>query len=106
MSGRLSQWAMELGEFVITYKIRTAIKSQALVDFIVEMAPEEQIELHDGALQAFGEWTLRVDGSSNIRGYGIGICLESPTKEVIKQSFRLGFRASNNEAEYEAAIAG
>ena len=50
VSGRLSQWAIELGEFDITYKTHTAIKSQALADFIVEMTPEELVELHDGAL--------------------------------------------------------
>ena len=51
-------------------------------------------------------WILHVDGSSNIRGSVVGICLQSPSGEVIEQSFRLGFKASNNEAEYEAVVAG
>ena len=41
---------MELGKFGITYKACTTIKSQAIVDFMAEMTPEEQVELHDGAL--------------------------------------------------------
>jgi len=32
--------------------------------------------------------------------------LESPTSEILEQSFRLLFTASNNEAEYEALIVG
>jgi len=36
----------------------------------------------------------------------VGIKLESPTSEILEQSFRLLFTASNNEAEYEALIAG
>ena len=35
-SGRLVKWAIELGEFDIKYKPRTAIKAQALADFVVE----------------------------------------------------------------------
>ncbi|KAG7557044.1 Integrase catalytic core [Arabidopsis suecica] len=51
-------------------------------------------------------WKLHVDGSSSKQGSGIGIRLETPTKEIIEQSFRLMFPASNNEAEYEALLAG
>ncbi|XP_024006130.1 uncharacterized protein LOC112082830 [Eutrema salsugineum] len=49
---------------------------------------------------------LHVDGSSSKHGSGIGIRLTSPTGEILEQSFRLNFHASNNEAEYEALIAG
>ena len=51
-------------------------------------------------------WILHVDGFSSKQGSGIGIRLTSPTVEVLEQSFRLVFHASNNEAEYEALIAG
>ena len=51
-------------------------------------------------------WKLHVDGASSRQGSGIGIKLESLTAEMIEQSFRLGFSASNNEAEYESLIAG
>lgn len=49
---------------------------------------------------------LFVDGSSNRQGAGAGVLLISPDGEIIEQSIRLGFKASNNEAEYEALIAG
>jgi hypothetical protein len=35
-TGRISKWAVELGALSLDFKPRTAIKSQALVDFIVE----------------------------------------------------------------------
>ncbi|KAL5578443.1 hypothetical protein UlMin_020142 [Ulmus minor] len=35
-SGRLAKWSIELGEFDVLFKSRTAIKGQALADFIAE----------------------------------------------------------------------
>ena len=35
-SGRISKWAVELGQYDIKYQPRTAIKAQVLADFIVE----------------------------------------------------------------------
>ncbi|XP_074374210.1 uncharacterized protein LOC141714597 [Apium graveolens] len=35
-SGRLIKWAIELGEFDIKYKPRTAIKAQAIADFVLD----------------------------------------------------------------------
>jgi len=101
-SGRLTKWAIELGELDIIYKNRTAAKSQVLADFLVELAPELEQDL---ALPSLN-WTLHVDGSSTNKGAGAGVQLQSPTGELIRQSFSFGFPASNNEAEYESLIAG
>ncbi|KFK39732.1 hypothetical protein AALP_AA3G280900 [Arabis alpina] len=100
-SGRLSKWAIELSEYDIEYKGRTCNKSQMLADFLIEL-PED----HSAKEVRPGIWELHVDGSSSKNGSGVGIRLASPTGEILEQSFRLGFRASNNEAEYEAIIAG
>jgi hypothetical protein len=92
-------WSIELSEFDITFSPRGSIKSQILADFILEMTspPEEEGKL---------PWTLSVDGASNIRGSGAGVVLEGPDGVLIEQSLRFAFRASNNQAEYEALIAG
>ncbi|KAK2999828.1 hypothetical protein RJ639_023077 [Escallonia herrerae] len=42
-SGRLVNWSVELGEFDIKYKPRTAIKAQALSDFVVECTIPENL---------------------------------------------------------------
>ena len=40
-SGRLMKWAIELSEFDIRYKPKTAIKGQVLADFVMEFTPTE-----------------------------------------------------------------
>ena len=35
-TGRISKWAVELGALSLEFKPRTAIKTQALVDFVAE----------------------------------------------------------------------
>ncbi|XP_025664473.1 uncharacterized protein [Arachis hypogaea] len=51
-------------------------------------------------------WKLHVDGSSNITSEGAGVILESHNGVVIEQSVRYEFPVSNNQAEYEALLAG
>jgi hypothetical protein len=38
-SGRIEEWATKLSQFEISYVSRTAIKSQALADFIADWTP-------------------------------------------------------------------
>uniref|UniRef100_A0A2N9FAE8 RNA-directed DNA polymerase n=1 Tax=Fagus sylvatica TaxID=28930 RepID=A0A2N9FAE8_FAGSY len=53
-----------------------------------------------------GWWKVYVDGASNSKGSGTGVVIITPDETVIEQSIRLNFKASNNEAEYEAVLAG
>ncbi|WZZ78339.1 hypothetical protein YC2023_098911 [Brassica napus] len=99
-SGRLAKWAVELSEYDIEYRPRTSSKSQVLADFLVELPPGTVTNKEPNST-----WFLHVDGSSSKQGSCIGIRLTSPTSEILEQSFRLGFHASNNEAEYETLIA-
>ncbi|XP_026429944.1 uncharacterized protein LOC113326422 [Papaver somniferum] len=50
--------------------------------------------------------TVFTDGSSNVGGSGVGCVIFTPQGSRIEKATRLGFQASNNEAEYEAAIIG
>ena len=47
-----------------------------------------------------------MDGASNAMGAGAGIVIITPEGMRLEHSFRLGFKASNNEAESEALLAG
>ena len=49
---------------------------------------------------------MRVDGASRSSVSGVGLLLQSLTGEHLEQAIRLGFLASNNEAEYEAILSG
>jgi len=51
-------------------------------------------------------WTFYIDGASNVKGSKAGIILKSPDSITLGQTLKLNFRASNNQAEYEALIAG
>ena len=51
-------------------------------------------------------WRLSVNGAANAQGSGASLILTSPKGIDIEYALRFGFRASNNEAEYEAVIAG
>ena len=51
-------------------------------------------------------WQLFVDGAANQKGLGRGIMMISPNGITLEKSLRLGFSATNNEAEYEAVLAG
>lgn len=86
VSGRLAKWEVELGEYDANFRPATAIKSQVLADFIAELSPAmqpalEQEESHQDKGGEKGEWTLHIDGSSNVRGAGVGVVLTSPTGE-------------------------
>ena len=57
---RMVQWAIELSQFNIEYHPRTAIKAQALADFIAEFTfPEE-----DSLTNEAERWIIQTDGSS------------------------------------------
>ncbi|XP_020235082.1 uncharacterized protein LOC109814953 [Cajanus cajan] len=101
LPGRMMKWSIELSEFAIKYEPRGAIKAQALADFLVELSsPAEE----DSSGES--EWILSIEGASNLGGSGAGIVLEGPRGILLEKSLRFEFRASNNQAEYEALLAG
>ena len=96
---------------------RTFVKGQVIADLIAEFT-EPSIEIVaeeqniDGksigiiSVQGPSRWKVYVDGAANQREFGIGLVLISPKKITIEKSLRLGFSATNNEAEYEALLQG
>ncbi|XP_024039539.1 uncharacterized protein LOC112098145 [Citrus clementina] len=113
MSGRILRWSLELSEFDIIFKPRSAIKAQVIADFIAEFANDSSGEgdlryLSNTPSTDEGEqvWKIYVDGSSNSHGSGAGVIIIDPNKVKICYALQFGFKASNNEAEYEAIIAG
>ena len=99
------KWAIELSEFDIRYKPKTAIKGQVLADFVMEFTSTEPAENAQTETN-LSIWKLSVDGASNAQGSRAGLILTSPEGIDIEYALRFGFHASNNEAEYEAVIVG
>ena len=99
-SGRLLNWAIELSTLGIKYKPRLAIKGQALADFIAECSYQETMA------PTLGVWEVYTDGSATVSGSGSEIVLVSQEKTEIKYALRFEFLTTNNEAEYEAVLAG
>jgi len=52
------------------------------------------------------QWVLSMDGYSNQQGSGVGVLLEVPSRLSIEQALGFAFKASNNQVEYEALLAG
>ena len=104
-SRRLMKWAIELSEFDIRYKLKTVIKGQVLADFVMEFTSTVPAE----NAQTSTDLPIRklsVDGATNAQGSRAGLILTSPEGIDIEYALKFGFQASNNEAEYEAIIAG
>ena len=49
---------------------------------------------------------MHTDGLSNRQAEGAGVILLSPEGDVVECMVRLDFPTTNNEAEYEALVAG
>ena len=106
-----------LGAFDIKYMPRTSIKGQVLADLVAEFAelPIEILAKHLGVEEKLVGvistpkppcWKVYVDGAANQRGSEVGLVLISPKETTIEKSLRLGFPATNNEAEYKALLQG
>lgn len=90
-------WAIELPEYDITYALRNSIKSQVLVNFLIELSSTTPKEISQ-------QWILSMDDLSNLKGSGAGIVLEGPWELILDQSLCFSVEAINNQAEYKAMI--
>ncbi|XP_072062069.1 uncharacterized protein [Arachis hypogaea] len=99
LAERLIKWSIKLSEFDVHYQPRRSIKSQYLVDFVTEFTGTTSDTRNP-------DWVLFVDEASNTQGSGAGILLENEEGIILEHSLRFSFKASNNQAEYEALITG
>ncbi|GJZ83616.1 reverse transcriptase domain-containing protein [Tanacetum coccineum] len=126
-TGRLAKWGIELKAYGIKYASRSAIKGQVLADFLADtMAEDSSTQIKASGLSytlAEGKsreeqeapeakapenlgteaniWKLYIDGASNEHGSGA-----YPKGSEYSYALQLNFANSNNDAEYEALLAG
>jgi hypothetical protein len=111
--GCIAEWAMELSSFDLHFAAATAIKSQAMADFIAEWTevPIQEEEPHS-TLPGKEDpkcCVMYFDGAFSIEGAGAGMLLVPPTGDHLKYVIELAFSredATNNTAEYEGLLAG
>ncbi|XP_075663018.1 uncharacterized protein LOC142632517 [Castanea sativa] len=97
-----------------TVVVLTQFPLKSMLQKFAEPSLEESVkELHmDGKLvgmiicKELPVWKVYVDGAANQRGSGVGLVLVSPEGLTFEKSLRLGFPATNNEAEYEVVLVG
>ncbi|GJS56331.1 reverse transcriptase domain-containing protein [Tanacetum coccineum] len=111
-SGKLAKYAVEIGTYKISFLHLDAIKGQVLADFLSDAPdgeaeeeyfrmPEVPPEVDDTEV-----WTLFTDGAASLKGSGAGLVLIGPSGLEYTYALRLTFVSTNNEAEYEALLAG
>nr|GEU51998.1 reverse transcriptase domain-containing protein [Tanacetum cinerariifolium] len=84
---------------------RTSVTGQVLADFLAEMPDESPPDASVVETQQ-EPWTIFTNRSSCLDGSSVGLILTSPKGTQFTYALRFQFAASNNEAEYEALIAG
>ena len=80
------------------------MKGQVLANFVAEFSPknDEKIVCH----VENRPWKVFMDDASSAMGVGVGIVIITLDGIRLKHSSRLGFKASNNKAKYEAFLVG
>ena len=72
-----------------------------MADFIAEYTQPE-----DKGVDGQKLWSIHTEGSSNQHSGGASIVILTPEGDKIECMIRLDFPTTNNEAEYEALVAG
>ncbi|KAM2614334.1 hypothetical protein TB2_028972 [Malus domestica] len=83
------KWAIALGEFDTSYQPKPAEKGQAVADFIADFT-----------------YPVAIVSTPKEAGCGAGLVLTTLDKVAMEYAFCFKFKVSNNEAEYEAILAG
>jgi ribonuclease HI len=103
LSGRIGKWAYALIDYDLAFEPLKTLKSQVLVNFIVE----HSIDLDDEVnYRTCTPWKLYFDGSVCKDGQGVGIIVVSPNGANVEMSCQLEHIYTNNQTEYEALLFG
>ena len=78
--GRMIQWAIKLCQFNIKYHPRTAIKAQALANFITEFTVLDE----EGTIEEVERWTIQTDALSIRKRGKVGVTIITSKGETLK----------------------
>ncbi|XP_071695897.1 uncharacterized protein [Rutidosis leptorrhynchoides] len=107
ISGRLTEWEIELGEHEIAYCARSTIKGHVMANYLAETATDMPIICDPEQLPASSPelWELYTDSAASSEGAGVGLILTGPHQEEHTYALQFNFKVTNNEAEYDALLA-
>nr|XP_016484557.1 PREDICTED: uncharacterized protein LOC107805089 [Nicotiana tabacum] len=85
------------------------VKIKAIEDILDQLISVKKVQRLNrrgsaGVGNDIGVWNLFMDGSSNVKGFGLRIVLIAPLGETLRQAIKIVL-LTNNEAEYEALVA-
>ncbi|GJR76362.1 reverse transcriptase domain-containing protein [Tanacetum coccineum] len=105
-TGRVAKWAIELGEHDIVFLRRNEKETPA--NFLVEIPfkGNEKEEKSKEVPDSYSKSRLYTNGASNSDGSGAGLMLIDPEGKEYTYALRFELKTTNNEAEYEALLAG
>jgi hypothetical protein len=72
---RIIKWGVELSEYTVDFERRSAIKSQVLVDFVVDWTSPT----HNPGEEILTPWEVQCDRAWCHKGVGISAVVTSPT---------------------------
>src|SRR4051812_33174949 len=103
LHSRIGKWVLALTEYSLIFQPLKEMKGQVVSNFVVDHSvvenPQQYVELKP--------WKLYFYGSTHKEGSGVGILIISSEGIPTKLKYRIeGPLCSNNEAEYEALLAG
>nr|GEW87858.1 reverse transcriptase domain-containing protein [Tanacetum cinerariifolium] len=105
VTGRLLKWRLKLEEHDIHYRPRTSVKGQILANFITECLEDNKLDTPiEDPKELLNPWVLFADGSSCIDSSEVGLIITNLEGIEFTYALRFRFKATNNEAEYEALI--
>jgi hypothetical protein len=107
-SRRINKWAMELSEYTVNFKKRSAIKSQVLTDFVAEWKEPGSVTEGEVPKTPWVVYCNEAWGATGVRAVAI---LISPLGIRLRYAARMQFnskvdKCTNNIAGYEAILLG
>ena len=98
--GRIGKCGTEINDIAIEFVERNTIKSQALIDFLVDWTHDTQntVKVTEPI------WTVHTNRAWGSVGARIAAILTSPSSIKLRYAARLEFHCTNNSVEYEAII--
>ena len=90
LSGRISQWLLQLSQYDLRMGTPRAVKSQAIADLLAQFPGEEEFPLDDEisgevamAEEVREQWVMKFDGSSTTQSGGVEVVLYHEEDEAI-----------------------